>query len=101
MDSRTKGDLPYTSRAKRVLELAMREAFELKHDAVGPEHLLLGLVREEHGIAAAALMGAGLRLEAARAIVATRPAGESAKPQSGLRRLWIWIADRLGMLPRG
>src|SRR3712207_5952488 len=40
-------DLPYTSRAKVVLELAMKEARELNHGYVGTEHLLLGLVREE------------------------------------------------------
>ena len=42
-------DLPYTSRAKKVLELAMAEARELKHAYVGTEHLLLGLIREEKG----------------------------------------------------
>src|SRR5256884_559942 len=45
-------DLPYTSRAKKVLELAMSEARELNHSYVGTEHLLLGLLREEKGIAA-------------------------------------------------
>src|SRR6267143_926913 len=45
-------DLPYTSRAKKVLELAMSEARELSHSYVGTEHLLLGLLREEKGIAA-------------------------------------------------
>ena len=59
--------LPYTSRAKRVLELAMTEARELNHNYVGTEHLLLGLVREEKGIAAQALANAGVTLESARA----------------------------------
>src|ERR671916_550877 len=45
-------DLPYTSRAKKVLELAMTEARELNHSYVGTEHLLLGLLREEKGIGA-------------------------------------------------
>ena len=55
-------DLPYTSGAKRVLELAMIEAYELEHVYVGPEHLLIGLLREEKGIAAQVLnrMGADL-----------------------------------------
>ncbi|MDH3369631.1 MAG: NDP-hexose 4-ketoreductase, partial [Gemmatimonadota bacterium] len=48
-------DLPYTSRAKKVLELAMSEARELNHSYVGTEHLLLGLLREEKGIAAQVL----------------------------------------------
>ena len=59
-------DLPYTSRAKKVLELAMSEARELNHSYVGTEHLLLGLVREEKGIAAQVLTDAGVNLEAAR-----------------------------------
>ncbi len=60
-------DLPYTSRAKKVLELAMAEARDLNHSYVGTEHLLLGLVREEKGIAAQVLGDAGVSLESARA----------------------------------
>jgi ATP-dependent Clp protease ATP-binding subunit ClpC len=60
-------DLPYTSRAKKVLELAMGEARELGHSYVGTEHLLLGLLREEKGIAAQVLADANVTLEAARA----------------------------------
>ena len=60
-------DLPYTSRAKKVLELAMSEARELGHSYVGTEHLLLGLLREEKGVAAQVLVGAGVKLDVARA----------------------------------
>ncbi len=63
----TAPDLPYTSRAKKVLELAMSEARELSHSYVGTEHLLLGLLREEKGIAAQVLTDAGVNLDAARA----------------------------------
>ena len=59
-------DLPYTSRAKKVLELAMAEARELTHSYVGTEHLLLGLLREEKGIAAQVLTDAQVTLEQAR-----------------------------------
>ena len=59
-------DLPYTSRAKKVLELAMSEARELNHSYVGTEHLLLGLLREEKGIAAQVLTDVGVNLDAAR-----------------------------------
>src|SRR6186713_272405 len=59
-------DLPYTSRAKKVLELAMAEARELNHSYVGTEHLLLGLLREEKGIAAQVLTEANVTLETAR-----------------------------------
>ena len=57
------GELPYTSRAKKVLEFAMAEARELNHSYVGTEHLLLGLLREEKGIAAQVLTDAGVTLE--------------------------------------
>jgi len=59
-------DLPYTSRAKKVLELAMAEAREVNHSYVGTEHLLLGLLREEKGIAAQVLHDAGLTMANAR-----------------------------------
>jgi hypothetical protein len=59
-------DLPYSSRAKKVLELAMSEARELNHSYVGTEHLLLGLIREEKGIAAQVLADSGISLDAAR-----------------------------------
>ena len=45
------GQIPFTSRAKRVLELALREALSLGHDDIGTEHVLLGLVREGEGVA--------------------------------------------------
>ncbi|MDQ3556004.1 MAG: ATP-dependent Clp protease ATP-binding subunit [Gemmatimonadota bacterium] len=60
------GELPYTSRAKKVLEFAMAEARELNHSYVGTEHLLLGLLREEKGIAAEVLAQLGVTLEDAR-----------------------------------
>ena len=61
------GELPYTSRAKKVLEYAMAEARDLNHSYVGTEHLLLGLLREEKGIAAQVLNSLGVSLEDARA----------------------------------
>jgi len=65
---RTTGpDLPYTSRAKKVLELSMSEARDCNHSYVGTEHLLLGLLREERGIAAQVLTNNGLTLARARA----------------------------------
>lgn len=60
------GELPYTSRAKKVLEFAMAEARDCNHSYVGTEHLLLGLLREEKGIAAQVLNSLGVTLEEAR-----------------------------------
>lgn len=74
---RTGPDLPYTSRAKKVLELAMKSAEELHHSYVGTEHILLGLLREEKGIAAQVLVGAGISLDEAvaetRRLLGDRP----------------------------
>lgn len=58
-------DLPYTSRAKKVLELAMEQARHLDHSYVGTEHLLLGLLAEKKGIAAQVLTDFGVTLEKA------------------------------------
>src|SRR5881397_4120935 len=60
-------DLPYTSRAKKVIELAMNEARELNHSYVGTEHLLLGLLAEAKGIAAQVLGSFDVTEEKARA----------------------------------
>ncbi len=60
------GELPYTSRAKKVLEFAMTEARDFNHSYVGTEHLLLGLLREEKGIAAQVLNSLGATLDEAR-----------------------------------
>lgn len=65
----TGADLPYTSRAKKVLELAMVEARHLGNSYVGTEHLLLGLLREERNLAAQALTSAGLDADRVRAEV--------------------------------
>ena len=59
-------DLPYTTRAKKILELAMENAATLSHDYVGTEHLLLGLVQEERGIAAQVLISLGADLASVR-----------------------------------
>ena len=47
-----KGHIPFTPRAKKVLELALREALRLRHNYIGTEHVLLGLIREGEGVAA-------------------------------------------------
>src|ERR1041385_702647 len=76
-------DLPYTSRAKKVLELAMTEARELNHSYVGTEHLLLGLLREEKGIAAQVLTDAGVTLEQSRAETLRLLGSDMPQPSQG------------------
>ncbi len=56
------GDIPFTPKAKKVIELAMDEARNLGHNYIGTEHLLLGLIREGEGIAAQVLVNLGLDL---------------------------------------
>ena len=55
-DEVTNGQIPFTPRAKKVLELALREALSLGHNYIGTEHILLGLVRENEGVAARILL---------------------------------------------
>src|SRR5271155_5379700 len=62
----TMGKLPQTPRAKKVIEYAMEEARNLNHNYVGTEHLLLGLLREQEGVAAQVLINLGLKLEDVR-----------------------------------
>lgn len=59
--------LPFDTRAKQALELALREALVLGHNYIGNEHILLGLVREQEGIAAQLLADMGLSLDPLRA----------------------------------
>src|SRR6266436_995571 len=62
----TMGKLPHTPRAKKVIEYSIEEARNLNHNYVGTEHLLLGLLREQEGVAAQVLMNLGLKLEDVR-----------------------------------
>ena len=72
------GHIPFTPRAKRVLELGLREALQLGHDVIGTEHVLLALIREEDGLAGQTLHDLGVRLDAAREqVIARHPAGSA------------------------
>jgi ATP-dependent Clp protease ATP-binding subunit ClpC len=62
----TVGKLPQTPRAKKVIEYSMEEARNLNHSYVGTEHILLGLLREQEGVAAQVLMNLGLKLDDVR-----------------------------------
>lgn len=91
-DMVTMGKLPQTPRAKKVIEYAIEEARSLNHNYVGTEHLLLGLLREQDGVAAQVLMNLGLKLEEVREEVlnllgagveseeGAEPAGEAGQP---------------------
>ena len=71
------GHIPFTPRAKKVLELALREALQLHHNYIGTEHMLLGLIREDEGVGVQ-IMRKHADLLALRAAVLDRvPAGDS------------------------
>ncbi len=60
------GHIPFTPRAKKVLELSLAESVQLGHHYVGTEHILLGLIREGDGVAARVLSGLGADLDGVR-----------------------------------
>jgi uncharacterized protein (TIGR03435 family) len=75
------GDIPFSASCERVLQYAGEEADRLLHNAIGTEHLLLGLLREERSVAAEVLAARGLRIEAVReAIVKLLSSGEQPEP---------------------
>jgi ATP-dependent Clp protease ATP-binding subunit ClpC len=89
------GMLPFTDRAKKVLELSMEEAHGLDHNFIAIDHLLLGLIREEKGLAGQVLRAMGLDIERVRAVARERnrttPGESGAGPtSSGLRKKRPW-----------
>jgi ATP-dependent Clp protease ATP-binding subunit ClpA len=74
----TSGQIPFTPRAKKVLELALREALSLHHNYIGTEHVLLGLVRENEGVAARILLDFGADADTLRHTVLRMLGGASA-----------------------
>src|SRR6201747_916317 len=73
------GHIPFTPRAKKVLELSLREALQLGHNYIGTEHILLGLIREGEGVAAQLLVKLGAELTRARQQVIQLLAGYQGK----------------------
>ena len=109
-DMVTMGKLPQTPRAKKVIEYSMEEARNLNHNYVGTEHILLGLLREQEGVAAQVLMNLGLKLEEVREEVlnllghgmegpegSERPGGLP----GALYRLWKSPGERVELGKRG
>ena len=83
------GHIPFTPRAKKVLELALREALALKKSYIGPEHILLGLIREEDGVGAQVLKRLAAPLAVLRAQVIELAAAEGTdETYEGLNPEW-------------
>ncbi|MEU4625741.1 ATP-dependent Clp protease ATP-binding subunit [Actinoplanes sp. NPDC023801] len=74
------GHIPFTPRAKKVLELSLREALQLGHNYIGTEHLLLGLIREGEGVAAQVLVKLGAERDRVRQQVIQLVAGSAEAP---------------------
>ena len=77
------GHIPFTPRAKKVLELSLREALQLGHNYIGTEHILLGLIREGEGVAAQVLVKLGADLSRVRQQVIQLLSGYSGAGGSG------------------
>jgi len=80
------GHIPFTPRAKKTLELALREALQLHHGYIGTEHILLGLVREGEGVAAQVMRQHGDLLKIRMAVLDLAPADSPAEQP---RRTWL------------
>jgi ATP-dependent Clp protease ATP-binding subunit ClpA len=78
-----RGHIPFTPRAKKVMEFALRESLQLGHNYIGTEHLLLGLIREGEGVGSQVLMKRGLELSVVREAVITALNGR--QPQAKLK----------------
>src|SRR5262247_1186594 len=77
------GHIPFTPRAKKVLELSLREALQLGHNYIGTEHILLGLIREGEGVAAQVLVKLGADLSRVRQQVIQLLSGYAGTKESG------------------
>ena len=77
------GHIPFTPRAKKVLELSLREALQLGHNYIGTEHILLGLIREGEGVAAQVLQKLGADLPKVRQTVIQLLSGVQTEESSG------------------
>jgi ATP-dependent Clp protease ATP-binding subunit ClpC len=77
------GHIPFTPRAKKVLELSLREALQLGHNYIGTEHILLGLIREGEGVAAQVLVKLGADLSRVRQQVIQLLSGYAGSKEAG------------------
>ena len=93
------GHIPFTPRAKKTLELSLREALAIKHNYIGTEHILLGLIQEGEGVAAQILRNHVDLLELRLAVLSAVPAGvdpvEPAETQEETNAVLRWLRQRL------
>jgi ATP-dependent Clp protease ATP-binding subunit ClpA len=93
------GHIPFTPRAKKVLELALREALQLHHNYIGTEHILLGLLREGDGVAAQIMRKHADLMEIRMAVLDAVPAGKAAEEgetgDEATNSVLRWLRQRL------
>jgi ATP-dependent Clp protease ATP-binding subunit ClpA len=97
-EAQRSGHIPFTPRAKKTLELALREALQLHHNYIGTEHILLGLLREGDGVAAQVMRKHADLLEIRMAVLDTVPAGKAEEAESGdeaTNSVLRWLRQRL------
>ena len=97
------GHIPFTPRAKKVLELSLREALQMNHQYIGTEHILLGLIREGEGVAAQVLIKLGADLSRVRSTVLQllsgyqgREASLAGAPEAGPEKSSSQVLDQFG-----
>ena len=98
------GHIPFTPRAKKVLELSLREALQLNHDYIGTEHILLGLIREGEGVAAQVLVNLGVDLSSVRHRVIQlleASGGATASAWTPEMEGTVVVSDRVNVSSRG
>jgi ATP-dependent Clp protease ATP-binding subunit ClpA len=92
------GHIPFTPRAKKTLELSLREALAIKHNYIGTEHILLGVIREGDGVAAQIMSRHADLREIRAAVLSTVPAtdpGESPESSEEANAVLRWLRQRL------
>jgi ATP-dependent Clp protease ATP-binding subunit ClpA len=97
--SQPSGHIPFTPRAKKTLELSLREALQIKHNYIGTEHILLGLIREGDGVATQILREHADLLDIRAAVLNTVPAVDPGEPVEGsteTNAALRWLRHRLG-----
>jgi ATP-dependent Clp protease ATP-binding subunit ClpC len=95
-DEVTTGQIPFTPRAKKVLELSLREALSLGHDYIGTEHILLALARENEGVAARILLDFDADAEKLRNEIIRLLGDQAVRPTRSNRRMKAFRHARSG-----
>jgi ATP-dependent Clp protease ATP-binding subunit ClpA len=93
------GHIPFTPRAKKVLELSLREALQLGHNYIGTEHILLGLIREGDGVAAQVLVRLGADLNRVRQQVIQLLHGSAGDVGPSIESRLSAVEQRVGIAP--